>query len=619
MFRTRGLYRAFVFLLAAFGAGCASGMHRMLPNGQAQLPMPQSVSPALIAPAPMAKTAILPAGTMSVKPQSTIIGPTWTQIPGSASSAAADPYGTLWVLSDQPSGPDKHIWHYSNGSWTNISGLASRLAVSPADGTLYALNSGGGTYHYSNGSWTALGGGATDISVAVDGSFYVLSNGNVLGSDQAIWHFANSFWAQVPGAGVKIAAPLDIQSYTLSSGAISGFGLYILNSIGNIYYENSNNSFVQLPGSASTVAPTTNGGIFVLGYPASSSGNSPYYFDLSAPGWSGLSGLGVSLSADGTHLYAVSSTGAIYVSPIARTTGTIVEYSLPTTTVRPGPVAAGPDGNLWFTERDGTVSKVAKISTGGSVTEYPLPTGADAYPIATGPDGNLWFVETNGNKIGKISTTGAVSEYLIPTLNACSCAIAGGPDGNVWFTEGGNNKIARITTTGVITEFVIPTANAGPGSLVSGPDGNVWFIEEASKKIGKITSGGVISEYVVPPSSPQGSLVGITAGSDGKLWFTEDVLYYNSKIAKITTGGTVTEYVVPTVNAQAWGIAPSPDGNLWFTENGGNKVGRITTGGTVAEYPIATGDSQPRGIVAGSDGKLWFTESNANKIGKITP
>jgi streptogramin lyase len=628
-----GLFFAFAFSLAL--AGC-SGSQKMTPqNGGVMLETPQSVSPGSIVPAPMAKTAILPASMMAVKPQTTILGPSWTQIPGVASSAAADPYGTLWVLSDQPSGPDKYIWHYANGTWTNISGLASRLAVSPADGTLYAVNSGGGIYHYSNGAWAAIGGAATDVSVAIDGSFYVLSNGNAPGRDQAIWHFANSFWSQVSGAGVKIAAPLDFQSYTLSSGVISGFGLYILNSIGSIYYENSNNSFVQLPGSASAVAPTTNGGVFVLGYPFSSSGNAPYYFDLSAPGWTSLSGLGVSISADSTHLYAVGSTGAIYVSPITRTTGTITEYSLPTTTwadqsvssPQPVSIAAGPDGNLWYTESERYSSRcsnhIGKITTGGAVTEYVLPV-SDPCTIAAGPDGNIWFAEANGNKIGKISTAGTgFSEYPIPTSNACSCEIAAGPDGNVWFTENVGNKIARITTSGSITEFVIPTANALPNGLAAGPDGNVWFTEESSRKIGRITPSGTISEYALPTTSTATPLE-IAAGPDGNLWFTEDDTYNYSQIGKITTAGAITEYVVPTRGGQAFGIAAGADGNLWFTEIGGNKIGRITTSGSFAEYPIATGDSQPRGIAAGSDGKVWFNESNANvgspyRIGKITP
>jgi len=238
------------------------------------LDTPKSVSPGSITPAPMAQTAILPASVMNVRPQSAIQGASWTQIPGAASYAAAAPDGSLWVLSTAPAGPDKYIWHYVSGAWTNISGLATRLSVGP-NGTLYAINSGGGTYSYSGGAWTALGGGASDITVAGDGSFYVLSNGNAAGSDQAIWHYTNS-WSQVPGSGVRIAASWDPNSFTLSNGTVSANGLYVLNSAGSIYFKNPDNTYVQLPGSAAAVAPTTIGGVFVLGYPTNTNGNSIY-------------------------------------------------------------------------------------------------------------------------------------------------------------------------------------------------------------------------------------------------------------------------------------------------------------------------------------------------------
>ena len=35
-----------------------------------------------------------------------------------------------------------------------------------------------------------------------------------------------------------------------------------------------------------------------------------------------------------------------------------------------------------------------------------LPTG-----IAAGPDGAVWFTERNGNRIGRISATGAITEF----------------------------------------------------------------------------------------------------------------------------------------------------------------------------------------------------------------
>ena len=45
----------------------------------------------------------------------------------------------------------------------------------------------------------------------------------------------------------------------------------------------------------------------------------------------------------------------------------------------------------------------------------------------------------------------------------------------------------------------------------------------------------------------------------------------------------ITEFVIPTGSSQPLGIMAGPDGNLWFTEPGANKIGRITPAGAITE------------------------------------
>jgi hypothetical protein len=362
----------------------------------------------------MAKTAILPASSMSIRPQAAIQGMNWTQLPGAASSAAAAPDGSLWALSTAPAGPDKYIWHYASGAWTNISGLATRLSVAP-NGTLYAINSGGGTYSYSGGTWTALGGGASDITAAADGSIYVLSNGNAAGSDQAIWHYTNG-WSQGPGLGVRIAASWDINSYVLPNGTVSAGGLYILNSVGNIYHENTDNSFVQLTANASAIAPTTVGGIFVLGYPADANGNSISYYNLDTPGWNFQSGAGVSISTDSTHLYVIGSTGGIYSSPVTAF-GKIIVSPTSLSFVAAGNAYAqtfsASEANYsgTFTQNNtcnpnsGTIATISPASGSAPVTFTVTPQAAGSCTVTV--------MDTNGQSkqltIGVTTTSGTIN------------------------------------------------------------------------------------------------------------------------------------------------------------------------------------------------------------------
>jgi virginiamycin B lyase len=85
------------------------------------------------------------------------------------------------------------------------------------------------------------------------------------------------------------------------------------------------------------------------------------------------------------------------------------------------------------------------------------------------------------------------------------------------------------------------------------------------------------------------------------------------------TAGTITEFPIPTKSAPI-GITAGPDGNVWFTEimQGVGKIGRITPSGTITEFQTPTANSRLEGITAGPDGNLWFTEGSAGKIGRIT-
>ncbi len=137
-----------------------------------------------------------------------------------------------------------------------------------------------------------------DLAVGSDGSIYVLSNGPA-GHDLAVWHYTNG-WMQISGSGIRIAA-------SRASG-----GIYILNSSGDVFYENR--VVLHVPG-ASGLAATKGGGLYVLAS-SSTSGTSLYYSDLKASAYKPQAGSAISVSADGAKVYVVSASGGIYVSPL---------------------------------------------------------------------------------------------------------------------------------------------------------------------------------------------------------------------------------------------------------------------------------------------------------------
>src|SRR5262249_48253551 len=100
---------------------------------------------------------------------------------------------------------------------------------------------------------------------------------------------------------------------------------------------------------------------------------------------------------------------------------------------------------------------------------------------------------------------------------------------------------------------------------------------------------------------------------DGNIWFTEN---RGDRVGRITPGGVITEFPLPASYTAPWNITAGPDGNLWFVVTGylNNRVGHISPNGVfefVPEYLPCDG------ITAGPDGNIWCVSSS--EVNRITP
>ncbi|HMH50707.1 MAG TPA: FG-GAP-like repeat-containing protein [Candidatus Acidoferrum sp.] len=304
-------------------------------------------------------------------------------------------------------------------------------------------------------------------------------------------------------------------------------------------------------------------------------------------------------------------------------------FALPNAGSAPVGITAGPDGNLWFTERAG--NRIGNITPAGVITEFPLPTaGSGPTGIVSGPDGNLWFTERDGNRIGKVTPAGVITEFTLPTAGSGPFGITTGPDGNLWFTERDGDRVGYITPAGVITEFTLPTAGSAPTGIVSGPDGNLWFTETGGNRIGRIAPDGTIAEFVVPTVG--GAPTDITSGPDGNLWFTESG---NSRLGRIAPDGTRQDFILsPSPNVHLSRITTGPDGQLWVKgafalPPSGSTPGRYVdvvwqvavSGQILREFrpaPSTADGSDVGAITTGPDGRIWFVQPHLDRIGSVS-
>ncbi|MBV8489497.1 MAG: hypothetical protein JO199_03130 [Candidatus Eremiobacteraeota bacterium] len=193
----------------------------------------------------------------------------------------------------------------------------------------------------------------------------------------------------------------------------------------------------------------------------------------------------------------------------------------------------------------------------------------------------------------------------------------------------------KFATTGIglcnqVQEYHLPSTSSLPLGITAGSDGALWFVEASANHIGRIPPDATvanpkITEYPLPSA---GDPVRIAAGPDGALWFTECA---TAKIGRIPTNATpgssaqITEYATPTTNSHPAGIAAGPDKALWFVECGSEydgQVGRIPTTATpanpkITEYPFPNSGVIPTEIALGPDGAMWITEFNTSKLARI--
>jgi streptogramin lyase len=192
----------------------------------------------------------------------------------------------------------------------------------------------------------------------------------------------------------------------------------------------------------------------------------------------------------------------------------------------PESIAAGSDGNLWFPEF--WANRIGRMTPSGALTEFPIPT-PESSPggIVAGPDGNLWFVEAAvlGSAIARVTTKGVVTEFPLggsPTDQLQPSGLMVGPDGNLWFSQAhpsdAQGEIGRITRSGSVTDFSMPKGT-WPSDLAAGPDGNVWFTDTGGNTIGRMSLAGAVRQFALPTRSKRPG--GIAAGADGRMWFTE--------------------------------------------------------------------------------------------------
>ena len=194
---------------------------------------------------------------------------------------------------------------------------------------------------------------------------------------------------------------------------------------------------------------------------------------------------------------------------------------------------------------------------------FPVLAGAGPHDVYPAPDGAIWFTAQSAGKLGRLDPRTGRSDLIALGPGAAPHGVIVGPDGAAWVTEGGQNAIARVD----------PATHA-------------------------------VKLFPLPKERRNANLNTAVFDHQGVLWFTGQNGIYGRLDPKT---GTMAVFDAPR-GAGPYGIASTPDGQVFFASLAGSYLGQIdlATGGvTVLEPPVPRQGA--RRVWSDSHGALWIT------------
>ncbi|HIN34260.1 MAG TPA: lyase [Dehalococcoidia bacterium] len=190
-------------------------------------------------------------------------------------------------------------------------------------------------------------------------------------------------------------------------------------------------------------------------------------------------------------------------------------------------------------------------------------------------------------------------------------------DGGVWYTAQGSGELGWLNPETGETRHTPLGAGSRPHGVIVGPNGAPWVTDSGLNAIVRVDPESLrVDVFPLPPDRPNANLNNPTFDNNGVLWFTGQGGVYG-RLDPAT--GAMEVFDAPRGRGP-YGIAASPNGDVYYASLAGSYVGRIdpkTGEATVLNLP--TPNQGARRVWPDSQGRIWVSEWNAGNVAVYDP